>query len=204
MDYPFLPYRKKIWKQIALYVAKDSPGAERVLELGAGFCDFINHFPARKKIAFDTNPKMRLHCNPEIEFREQSAVGLSGIEAESVDLVFASNFLEHLTSEELNKLLDRIYEVLRPAGQLIILQPNYRLCADDYWEDPTHKTIFSDINLTSIVQPHGFRVHKLIPGLLPFSLKSRLPKWAILVKLYMASPIRPFAAQMYAVIGKSS
>jgi SAM-dependent methyltransferase len=202
-NYPFLPYRKKIWKQIALYVAKDSPGAERVLELGAGFCDFINQFPARNKTAFDTNPKMRGCCNPEVEFRAQSAVGLPGIKNESVDLIFASNFLEHLTADELDELLDRISEVLRPAGQLIILQPNHRLCANDYWADPTHKTIFSDSNLANIVQAHGLRVHKLIPGFLPFSLKSKLPKWAFLVKLYMASPIKPFAAQMYAVIRKN-
>jgi hypothetical protein len=30
-------------------------------------------------------------------------------------------------------------------------------------------------------------------------MKSRLPKWPILVRLYLHSPVRPLGAQMYVV-----
>ena len=45
----------------------------------------------------------------------------------------------------------------------------------------------------------GFRVVRKVPGLLPFSMKSRLPKWPFLIRAYLSSPWKPLAAQMYFV-----
>jgi SAM-dependent methyltransferase len=202
VGYPYLAYRRKVWKQIVRYVVKDAPLAQNVLELGGGYCDFINQFPAFCKAVFEINPNMRDHCAPEVTFRAESAIDLVDVKDSSLDLVFAGNFLEHLTQDELARQLKRIHQTLKPEGRFVILQPNYRLCAENYFDDPTHRTIFSDENLQSLVSPHGFHVSKLIPGFLPFSLKSRLPKWGFLVRLYLASPIKPFAAQMYAVLSK--
>lgn len=194
--------RRAVWREIARYVARDVPSAGTVVELGAGYCDFINSISARRKIAFDLNPEMRAHAEPDVDLRIESAMGLSGLERGSVDLVFASNFLEHLNEAELDRLLPAIRDVLSPNGRFAVIQPNHRLCADHYFDDPTHVTVFSDLNLPSYMQRHGMRVHKLVPGLLPFSMNSRLPKTAILTRLYLASPIKPLAAQMYAVMGR--
>ena len=200
--YPFLDFRRSVWREIARFIQRDAPNAATVVELGAGYCDFINSFPATKKFALDLNPEMERYADADVDFLVQDAVRLEGIDSESVDLVFASNFLEHLTSEELAALLPNVTRVLRPGGRLILLQPNYRLCGDRYFEDETHATVFSDENLAQLLLDYGFRIERIDPGLLPFSMKSRLPKWPVLVRLYLASPIKPGGAQMYLVASR--
>jgi SAM-dependent methyltransferase len=201
--YPWLSARRGIWREIVRYVARDAPGAGAVLELGAGYCDFINQFPARRRVAFDLNPEMRKHADPGVDLRIEDCLRLPGIEPRSMDLVFASNFLEHFGAPELEVLLGSVAGALRPGGRLALIQPNYRRCARRYFDDPTHKTIFHDGNIAALLAPHGLRVVKLVPGLLPFSMKSRGPKWPLLVRLYLAAPVRPRAAQMYVVAERS-
>jgi len=201
--YPYLKYRQGVWREIVRFVRKDAQKAETVVELGAGYCDFINQFPARRRIAFDLNPQMRKYADRGVDLRIEDACGIKWFGNNSVDLVFASNFMEHLDQAELDALLPNIHKVLKPGGKLILLQPNYRLYPDRYFDDKTHKTIFSDENITRFLETYGFSVKKLIPGLLPFSMKSRLPKWSFLVRLYLLSPIKPMAGQMYVVAERS-
>lgn len=198
--YPFLKARRLIWREIVRFVAQDVPPINVLIELGPGYCDFINQFPASNKIAFEINPEMKKYADANVDFRVEDASGIRNVPSKSVDLIFASNFLEHLTEAELNLLLQEIARCLHPDGQMVIIQPNYSLCAKHYFDDPTHKLIFSDQNLASIVEAHGLKIIKLIPNLLPFSFKNRVPKWPFLVRLYLLSPIRPFAAQMYAIL----
>jgi hypothetical protein len=74
-----------------------------------------------------------------------------------------------------------------------------RPCAAHYFDDPTHVTVFDDANMTGWLARFGLRVVHLEPGLLPFSMNSRLPKSELLTALYLRSPLRPLAAQMYVV-----
>lgn len=197
--YPVLRERRGVWREIARYVARDIADVGLVVEIGAGYCDFINAFPARRKIALDLNPKMAEYADPDVEFRTGDAVDLAGIEDESVDLLFASNVLEHLNAEELERLLPRIRSVLSKRGVLVLLQPNHKRCADHYFDDPTHVTIFDDENIRRWLARFSLRTVRVTPGLLPFSMKSRLPKWPVLIWSYLRSPFRPMAAQMYVV-----
>jgi len=57
--------------------------------------------------------------------------------------------------------------------------------------------------VATIVEPHGFRMVKVVPGLLPLTMNSRTPKWPLLVRLYLSLPVRPLAAQMYVVAERS-
>lgn len=197
--YPFRRGRGAVWRAIARWVARDVERVGTLVELGAGYCDFVNQFPARRKIAFDLDPEMKRWTAPGVELRIESALELPGLSDRSVDLVFASNFLEHLSEAELDVLLPRIRAVLAERGRLILLQPNHRLCAERYFDDPTHQTIFDDVSIAELLGGYGLRVVRVEPGLLPFSMDSRLPKSGLLTRLYLRSPIRPLAAQMYVV-----
>jgi SAM-dependent methyltransferase len=197
--YRFLPQRRGVWRAIVEYVARDVGPVESVLELGPGYCDFINQFPAPRRIAIELNPEMRAFAAPGVDFRSDDATRLAGIPERSVDLVFASHFLEHLTEEQAAGLLRRVRQVLRPEGRLVLLQPNFRLCAARYFDDPTHRTVFSEGDLADLLVATGFRLQRVVPGLLPFSMRSLLPKCYLLVRAYLALPMRPFAAQMYLV-----
>jgi SAM-dependent methyltransferase len=197
--YPYLRERAHVWREIARYVRRDAHDVGVAIELGPGYCDFINAFPADRKIAFDLNPETRNYANPEVDLRIEDASHLSDLPPGSVDLIFASNFLEHLAEAEVKLLLSSARGALSRRGRLILLQPNHRLCADHYFDDPTHKTIFDDRNIESWLERSRLRLNRIVPGLLPFSMKSRLPKWPLLVRAYLNSPIRPMGAQMYVV-----
>jgi SAM-dependent methyltransferase len=201
--YPYLRERAHVWREIARYVRRDVPDARVAIELGPGYCDFINAFPAEQKVAFDLNPEMLAYAEEGVDLRIEDASHLGDLPPGSVDLVFASNFLEHLESNEVEQLLSAARKVLSDRGRLVLLQPNYRRCAEHYFDDPTHKTIFDDRNICDWLERSDLRACRIVPGLLPFSMKSRLPKWPLLVRLYLNSPIRPLAAQMYVVAGRA-
>lgn len=200
--YPHLAARRGVWQEIVRWVRRDAPAVETMVELGCGYGDFIDQFPAKRRIAFDLNPEMRRYLGPEVELRVEDALALGNLPTASVDLVFASNFLEHLPGDRVDALLEIVHRVLRPGGRLMLLQPNHRRCAAHYFDDPTHVTIFDDRNIGAWLERAGLRVVRLVPGLLPFSMKSRGPKWPWLVGLYLRLPLRPFAAQMYVVAEK--
>ncbi len=197
--YPYLKFRRGVWREIVRFVHVDIGHVGTLLELGAGYCDFINQFPADKKICYELNPDMQRWVEPDVIFINKEAISIDSLENASVDLVFASNFLEHLDKDELQLLLPKIFNVLKQGGKFVLLQPNYRLCEKQYFSDVTHKTIFSDQNIKSFLERFGFIVTRIIPGLLPLQMKSRLPKWPLLVRLYLSMPIKPRAAQMYVV-----
>jgi SAM-dependent methyltransferase len=197
--YPFLAGRRGVWREIVRYVMKDAPRAQTVLELGAGYCDFINQCPAPHRLAFDLNPDMKRYADAGVDLRIADCKTLPGIDAQTIDLVFASNFLEHFAMDEAELILSSVARVLRPGGRVALLQPNHLRCAEHYFDDPTHQTIFDHRNIVGILERHGLRVVKLEPGLLPFSMNNRAPKWPLLVRLYLSSPVRPLAAQMYVV-----
>lgn len=201
-EYPFITERRGVWREIVRYVSYDLGSIESILEIGAGYCDFINNYPAKKRICVELNIERKQFAAPGVDFRCGDACRLMNDLDMKVDTVFASNFLEHLTEDQHAELMPEIFNALSINGKLVLIQPNYRLCSKHYFDDKTHQTIFSDENIKPFLAKYGFEIIKIIPGLLPFSMKSRLPKWPLLVRLYLNSPVRPSAAQMYVVAKK--
>ncbi|MEM7409901.1 MAG: class I SAM-dependent methyltransferase [Myxococcota bacterium] len=197
--YPFLPERRAVWAEIVRYVARDLGSVETLLELGAGYCDFVNQYPAKQKLVFDLNPEMQAFAAPDVDWRLADARAVEDLPGQSADLVFASNFFEHLDADAGREVLDGCRSALRPGGRIALIQPNHRRCADHYFDDPTHVTLYDDHNIGPWLEAAGFRVTRLEAGLLPFSMQSRAPKWPWLVRAYLNSPVRPWAAQLYVV-----
>ena len=89
--------------------------------------------------------------------------------------------------------------MLRPRGRLILIQPNFRLCAKYYFDDYTHVTPLSDRSLADLLKVANFKLIDQQPKFLPLSLKSRGSRFTSLVPLYLHSPWKPFAGQMLLV-----
>ncbi len=124
---------------------------------------------------------------------------------ETVDIVHASNFLEHFTDEDLHRIMNEIKRILKKGGKLILMQPNYRYSYKTYFDDPTHKKAFSHVSLESFLISYNFEIIKMIPKFLPFSLQSRpsfIPFFPFLARAYIYSPWKPFAGQMLFVAEK--
>jgi len=201
-QYPYLASRRGVWRELVRFISKNCGQVDTVLEIGPGYCDFINQFPAKIKICFEQNESMAEYAAADVDFRCEDAVTLNGVPDDSIDLVFASNFLEHLNKDQLQTIMPRIGQILKQTGRLILIQPNYRLCQERYFNDETHQTIFSDDNIIAFLAQYNFTVTRLIPGFLPFSMKERLPKWPLLVRLYLASPFKPVAGQMFVMAAR--
>src|SRR6185436_13343887 len=126
--------RRGMWRVLCQqffqpYVPREST----VLEVGAGYCEFINSIAGGHKIALDMNPDTRLYAEPNVRVIEASSTDLSAIESGSVDIAFASNLFEHLTRGDIVRTMREVARVLKPAGRFLILQPNIRFCARDFW-----------------------------------------------------------------------
>lgn len=208
--YVELDERGKIWKVLVDYMKNDIGKANCVLDLGAGYCDFINNVHAKRKIALDIDKSSKKYSARDVEFHVGKSDELQFLDDASIDVAFASNLFEHLSIIEVKKTLKELRRVLKQNGRLILLQPNFYYCYKEYFHDYTHKTIFTHIGLMDLLDSNGFQTIKFIPKLLPFSMQSKysgksLPKFLFvkpIIMAYLYSPIKPFAKQMYIVTRK--
>lgn len=200
---PYDPERERLWRVLCDYLQRDIPPNSAVLELGGGYCNFINNIRAAERHVVDLYPGVCTHAGKGVTPHVQSCTDLSNFRPASFDVVFASNLFEHLTREQLDETLGGVFRALKPGGKLIIIQPNFKYCYREYFDDYTHVQVFTDASLTDLLKSCGFRIEKAVARFLPFSLKSTGPKWQWLLRLYLALPWRPFAGQMYVVAEKS-
>ncbi len=193
------PARDRVWGAICRYLQRHVPEDGAVLDLGAGYCSFVNHIRAATRHALDASPELPRHAAAGVTAHIGRCEDLSAFASGTLDAVFASNLLEHLEWPSIERTLDEVRRVLKPGGRLILLQPNFRYCAGTYFDDYTHRTIFTHVGLGDLLASRGFAVERVVPRFLPFSFKSRGPKWGFLVALYLRLPWRPLARQMLVV-----
>ena len=167
-----------------------------VLDLGAGYGDFINSVTAATRIAIDTWPGMTKHLDPDVRPIIGPVTNLDCLEDSSIDFAFASNLFEHLTQDHLIAALKQLKRKLRAGGELCIIQPNYRYAFREYFDDYTHCTPYSHIGLADLLRAQGWTVTQVAPRFLPLTIKSRLPTWDWLIGAYLRSPIKPLGKQM--------
>jgi len=189
--------RDAAWINIVEYLQRWwNPDTAAILDVGAGYCTFVNNARGARRVAVDIHPRLREHAAPEVETVRAAASDLSPLPDGTFDLVFASNLLEHLTRVEIGRTLEEFRRVLRPGGRLILMQPNFRLCAKEYFDDYTHLTPLSDRSLGDLLTVAGFRVVHAEPRFLPLTLKGRGGNLTFLMPWYLRSPWRPLAGQM--------
>lgn len=190
------------WRAIARYLQRWVDSDANLLELGAGYGEFSKSIRAAGKWALDNNPALIEYWGAGITPLIQQAVERLPLGSASMNAVFASNFFEHFTQEEGREILSEAWRVLRPGGRLIVVQPNFRLEPRRYFDDYTHKTIYTDNGFRDFLLAQGWRIAHIEPRFTPFSMKSRLPTAEWLVRLYLASPVRPLAGQFLVVAEK--
>jgi SAM-dependent methyltransferase len=183
-----------VWSVLYRHVFESWVNPEdTVIDLGAGFCEFINAARARRRIAVDLNPDTPRLAAEGVEVRSASASDLGFLGAGAVDVVFSSNFLEHLSSkEEVSKVLREAERVLRPGGTLILLGPNIRLIPGVYWDFFDHHVPLSERSLCEALSITGFDLLRVEPRFLPYTTRSALPQAPWLVVLYLK--LRPLSS----------
>jgi SAM-dependent methyltransferase len=191
------PRREVLWRTLVTHFFQPQIAADScVLELGAGYGNFINNVRAARRIAQDQWPEFAKHLAPEVESHAGPVTDLSFLEDASVDFAFASNLFEHVSQHDFAAVLAQLRRKLKPRGSLTLLQPNYRYAFREYFDDYTHITPYSHLSICDFLQANSYDVIRCVPRFLPLTLKSRLKVSPLLIRLYLASPIKPLGKQM--------
>ncbi len=160
-----------------------------VLDLGCGYGEFINQISCGKKFGMDLNPESPGHLDREVRFLQQDCSKAWETPAETLDIVFTSNFFEHLPSKEaLGKTLEQARRCLKPGGKLIALGPNIKFIPGAYWDFWDHYLPLTELSLSEGLRNHGFEVELCLPKFLPYTMVNA-PQYPIfLLRAYLAAP----------------
>lgn len=192
--------KSRIWEVLCKHFFQEyvSPD-DTVLDLGAGYCDFINNIQCREKLAVDLNDDTPSFAHSNVTVQQVSSTNLSFKADESIDVVFTSNFLEHLrTKEEALQTFSEVHRILKKGGLFLILQPNIRHVGFEYWDFFDHHIALTEKSLIEGLLIKEFKIKRVISKFLPFTTKSKIPQHPFLVWLYLKVPL------VWRIMGKQS
>ncbi|HNB22942.1 MAG TPA: class I SAM-dependent methyltransferase [Candidatus Melainabacteria bacterium] len=182
--------RSLVWKELSRYFQQWIDPHSAVLDLGAGYCEFINNIQAKQKYAMDLNPTTAAKARSDVTVISQDVTLKWPVESSSIDVVFSSNFLEHIpTKNGLMNCLREANRVLKSDGKLILLGPNIRFCSDVYWDFFDHHLPLSDRSAVEALGLAGFEAQKVIERFLPFTMQGGQPAHPILIRAYLMLPV---------------
>ncbi|MEG4230634.1 methyltransferase [Microcoleus sp. Pol11C3] len=166
------------------------PPESAILDIGGGYCEFINQIRAEKKCLIDLNPDSKLFANAEVKVLNIDLLNLEDYTSftEEFDRIFISNFFEHLRNkEELLEIISFCFDTLKPNGSLLVIQPNFKYSYKEYYDFIDHQLPITHLSLQELLQTVGFEIDLIVPRFLPFSTKGR-PASPLLLKVYLKLP----------------
>lgn len=186
--------RDAMWKILCKdYFQKFISKDDTVLDLAAGYCEFINNIDCKKKIAVDLNAKTKVKAEKGVKVYQKLSTDLPKELTGKVDVVFTSNFFEHLDNKnELIDTLKEVHRVLKPGGKIMVLQPNIRLVGNQYWDYVDHTLPLTDKSLSEALALSGFKQTFCKTRFLPFTANSKIPTAPFLIKMYLKFPLAQF------------
>ncbi|MDE1919371.1 MAG: class I SAM-dependent methyltransferase [Patescibacteria group bacterium] len=198
-------YRDRVWRVLVRdYFQRFVRPQDAILDLGAGHGEFINHISCGKKYAMDLNPDTAKRVNADVEVMRQDCAKPWLLPDGSLDVVFTSNFFEHLPDKQaLARALAEARRCLKRGGRLIAMGPNIKYVPGSYWDFWDHHLPLTEQSLAEALSLHGFRVEHRIGKFLPFTM-ARGPRYPVcFVAAYLRFPPawRIFGKQ-FLVIGK--
>lgn len=201
-------YRKKIWRILTeRFFQKFIKPTDTVLDLGCGYGEFINQISCGKKFGMDLNPESPGHLAREVSFLRQDCSEKWDIPGETLDVVFTSNFFEHLPSKEaLGKTLEQTRRCLKPGGKLIALGPNIKFIPGPYWDFWDHYLPLTELSLGEGLRNHGFEVELCLSKFLPYTMVNAPQYPMFLLRAYLAMPLiwKIFGQQFLVVAVRAS
>lgn len=186
-----LPRKNAIWQVICRnFLQRFIKTTDTVVDIACGYGEFLNNISANKKIAVDLNPDSINFLNSGIEFHQCKATDFSSVIAEErADVVFTSNFLEHLPDKgALDAFLEQVMIALKPGGKYLILGPNLRYLPGQYWDFYDHHLGLTHLSLSEALRLKGFNIQICIDRFLPFTTQGALPSHPFLVWAYLKLP----------------
>ena len=191
-------YRNQVWKiLVEQFISKWITSTHHILDLGCGYGEFINHTKCEVRHAMDLNPKTRSLMDKKIIFHEQDCSESWEIGHNSLDLVFTSNFFEHLPNKEsLDRTVGEIKKALKPGGRIIAMGPNISVLKGKYWDFWDHHVALSDQSLCELLQIYDFTIEQSESKFLPYNMVRVKERPLFMVSIYLRFPI------LWEILGK--
>ena len=183
-------YRNRVWQVLTRnFFNQWIQSTAAVLDLGCGYGEFINNIPAQRKLAMDLNPDAPKHLDPKVEFLHQDCSAPWPLAENSLDVVFTSNFFEHLPNTEcLNRTLAQALRCLKPGGRLIAIGPNIKYLQGEYCDFYDHHVYLTETSLGEALEIAGYEIEVITPRFLPFTMVAAPEYPMFFVRLYLALP----------------
>lgn len=161
-----------------------------VLDIGGGYCEFINQIRAKDKYLIDLNPDAQKFADADVKVLNFNILDSDRLNfTKCFDTIFISNFFEHLESkQDLIEILAFCWQHLKPGGSLLVIQPNFKYSYKEYYDFIDHHLPITHLALQELLETMGFAIEVLIPQFLPYSTKGR-PASPQLLKLYLKLPL---------------
>jgi SAM-dependent methyltransferase len=180
--------RLRVWEAIAPHVHGLMGSPQTVLDPAAGRGEFIGSIDARERWAVDEVAYAEAEQTAGVKVVTASIMD-ADLPSEHFDGVFASNFLEHLhTQEAIAQFLERMRDSMVSGGRIAIMGPNYRYCSKEYWDCADHYIALTHVAIAEHLYAAGFEPERIIPRYLPYSFRGILPPSPRLTGLYLRTP----------------
>jgi SAM-dependent methyltransferase len=197
-------YRTQVWRVLVSYFGRWFPNSGSVLDLGAGYCEFINNATAGRKYAMDLNPDVRARAAQGVTVLQQDCSDPWPLEEGELDAVFTSNFLEHLPDKAaVNTVLTNAYRCLKPGGRFIAMGPNIKYLPGAYWDFFDHYVALTELSLAEALANCHFEIETCVARFLPYTMSRgrQYPAW--MLRLYLAVPVVwPLFGKQFLVVGQ--
>ena len=198
-------YRSRLWHILSeSFFQRFVPRDSVVLDLGCGYGEFINHIQCRRKLGMDLNPDSQNYLSANVELLRQDCSTSWPLADASLDVVFTSNFFEHLPDKlALRQTLVEAARCLRPGGKIIALGPNIRYLSGAYWDFWDHYLCLTERSLSEALVNNGFSIVTAHARFLPYTTVGGWEFPSMFVRLYLSLPIvwRLFGKQ-FLVVGE--
>jgi len=196
-------YRRSVWKTlIADFFAPYLREARAVLDLGCGYGNFINQVASPQRFAMDLNPDAASLLASGVRLMKQDCSAPWPLAENTLDLVFTSNFFEHLPDKaSLGRTLAEARRCLKPGGRLIAMGPNIKFLPGEYWDFWDHYLPLTELSLAEGMRVAGLQVERVVDRFLPYTM-SHGPHYPLLfLRLYLRLPLawRMFGTQFLVV-----
>jgi SAM-dependent methyltransferase len=198
-------YRNNVFRiHCSDFFSKYVDRTARVLDLGAGWGEFIRNIDAAHKFAMDLNPETGDRVSDGITFLHQDCSREWELESDTLDVIFTSNFLEHLPDKpSLQRTISEACRCLKPNGLIICVGPNIKDVPGAYWDFWDHHIPLTEMSVSELLRMNGFRIALSIRRFLPYSMSTGRTAPLFLVKLYLKmSFIWPLFGRQFLVIGR--
>jgi SAM-dependent methyltransferase len=198
-----LDYRRRVWNVLVPeFFQACVPSTAKVLDLGCGYGEFINTVQCGQKLAMDLNPDAPRFLASDVRFLQQDCSTHWQCENESLDVIFTSNFFEHLPSKSALKLtLEEAFRCLKPGGKLLAMGPNIRFLPGEYWDFWDHHLALTDRSLAEGLENSGFTIKECHDRFLPYTMVNKREQPLFLLSLYLKlRPAWKFFGRQFLII----